>query len=723
MMGDQPRIESFSLGSHDVVSRVALPAATREATIAALLDPGVATETIHWQRNYLYAAHLETADGPIEVIVKQFPGSGRADRRGSKAARSWRMTLEFEARSLPTPEPVLLAEPRSPKDAAYFVTERLRDALEARYFLRAVNARQEAEKYPHVSPERFISSLGRLLRRMHDAGVWHRDLSIGNVLIANPESADAGADLYLLDLNRARVVGKLTRSQRMRDLCRMALDRPAHQRALLEAYWGEAVRGADARWLLYRLYRRAFLGRIALKRTLRSGLEAVKRALLGHGTHAHIPAAPREATPRDQIVWDHLSDQPHQHASKWQRLRMRGADAAAHAGAVRSLMEALPGVRRRYRELTEHLYAEPVDWGIAGISVRPGKESLDDLVALVQDLGARHVMVRVHPWEEDYSRELELCRRLREQGHEIDFALPQNRELVRDPLRWRAALERIGEHFTPFGRHFQIGQAVNRSKWGVWTYREYLALMEVAGEVLGRHEGVQLLGPAVIDFEFYALASIVNSANTTAHFDVVTSLLYVDRRGAPENRQLGFDTVGKAVLLRAIAGTARLSEDRCWIPEFNWPLWEGPHSPAGKAVSVDEETQASYLVRYFLLVLGTGLVERVYWWQLIARGYGLVERGKELRRRPSFRAMASMIRQLGSSSFLGPVDCAKPAHLYRFRDTDGSETFVGWSSGGPVDVELPGRIDRVTSRDGDTRPLPAGRRVTVTGAPTYFRLA
>jgi hypothetical protein len=71
---------------------------------------------------------------------------------------------------------------------------------------------------------------------------------------------------------------------------------------------------------------------------------------------------------------------------------------------------------------------------------------------------------------------------------------------------------------------------------------------------------------------------------------------------------VGFDTVDKVRLLRAIADTAvncRQGEvgGRCWITEMNWPLWEGPHSPAGRDVSVNEETQASYLVRYYLLVL------------------------------------------------------------------------------------------------------------------------
>jgi hypothetical protein len=84
------------------------------------------------------------------------------------------------------------------------------------------------------------------------------------------------------------------------------------------------------------------------------------------------------------------------------------------------------------------------------------------------------------------------------------------------------------------------------------------------------------------------------------------------------------------------------------VSEVNWPLREGPHSPAGKAVSVDEERQAEYLVRYARMAYGTGLLDRIDWWQLIAPGYGLVDpRGGTLRRRPAYHAFARLERERG----------------------------------------------------------------------------
>ena len=54
---------------------------------------------------------------------------------------------------------------------------------------------------------------GELFRRMHDLGVWHADLQVRNVLVAD----DA---LYLIDLDNARLIPDMPRLQRARNLFR-----------------------------------------------------------------------------------------------------------------------------------------------------------------------------------------------------------------------------------------------------------------------------------------------------------------------------------------------------------------------------------------------------------------------------------------------------------------------------------------------------------------------
>lgn len=694
--------------------------------MARVIDPAAALKTLHWGRNYLYVVRLETAAGPVDAVVKQFRHLHARDRlkrrlQGSKAAKSWRVAHALLAAGLLTPEPLLLVESESASGPAFYVCRHLTDVLEARYLLRAANAGREREDYPGVDYPRFLDELGRMARRLHDAGFWHRDLSSGNILLrTGPDGAPS--DLYLIDLNRTRMGRRLSTSERLRDLSRMPLFRPADQERFLASYWGGRPKGKG----LYLAYHHGFLWKNRTKQRLRGGTRKLGELVRPRTAHAHIPAAPADASARDRIVWDRLSDQPHQHAGRLAKLRVRLADIGAHAGEAAVVAGALPRIRRRYRELKEGLWTAPVTWGGAGLCLRPWPENPAALLALVDELGVRHVLVRLHPWEEEHAAEEELARALHARGCELTFALPQNRELVRDPARWQRAVERLAGAFAPYGPRFQVGQAINRSKWGIWNLREYAELARSAAAILRRTPGMEILGPAVIDFEYHVTAAVLNQGDLGARFDAVSALLYVDRRGAPENRQAGFDTVDKVVLLKSIAETARNAAGRVWITEVNWPLWEGPHSPAGKSVSVDEESQANYLARYYLLTLGTGLVERVFWWQLVARGYGLIDPADPAapRRRPAFFALKTLLRELDGCRLERVLPVAEPARLWLFRRPDGGAVAVGWSAAtSSARATLPGPAVAVTGRDGGELPVPQGMDVELFPAVRYFRLA
>jgi hypothetical protein len=760
-------VREFSLTGHtgQIASGLELPELPDlERAVARLIDPGAATKTLHWGRNYLYLTRCETAAGPIEVVVKQFRDGGLRDRwrrrrGGSKAAKSWRIAQAMVAAGVATPEPLLLIESRFPGGPSFYVCRYVAGGVEARYPLRAANEGRLAELFPGVDLPLFLRQLGGFVRRLHDAGFWHRDLSSGNVLVRGLEAAGgdradgaveggraagaatvaavaptiaaAGADhsrhqydFSLVDLNRARRRGRLSLSQRARDLSRMNILRAPHRLLFLAGYWEREGRPAPLGHVLYDVYFHAFLWKNLWKKRLRRGRPGGGPRRLARVAHAHIPEAPAGALARDKIVWDHLSDQPHQHAGRFGKLRVRLADASIHATTAATVARALPRIVRRYRQLPRELFGGAVPWDGAGVCLRPWPEAPEALLALVEQLGTRHLLLRLHPWQEDHRPEEELAAELSRRGYDLTFALPQNRELVRDPARWRASLACLGERFSPYGRRFQIGQAINRSKWGVWNLRDYVELARGAEEVLRRHPGVELLGPSVIDFEYHLTIAALNFPDAGFHFDAVSGLLYVDRAGPPEGRQVGFDTVDKVRLLRAVADTAINAHGRCWITEMNWPLWEGPHSPAGRRVAVDEDTQANYLVRYYLLALGTGLVERVFWWQLVARGYGLVDpgEGSQARCRPSFRAMRTLLSELAGSRLEQVLPAPLPGRLYRFRWPDGREVIVGWSPEGRRG-KLPRPAASVVGRDGEALPGPAGIEVELEPAPAYFHLA
>lgn len=691
------------------------------AEIARLTDPANATETLHWGRNYLYTAVTDGGGGPLEVVVKQYRNQGLAKRWkrrlvGSKAAKSWRAAAELASAGVRTPAPVAWIESRRPEGPSFYVCARLDGFFEARYFFRALAAGRLHEEFPQVDRAGLLAAFGGVARRLHEAGVRFRDFSIGNLLVRYEEES-AAPSVYLVDLNRARLGRRPGLLGRVRDVCRLPIREAADRRVFLTALLGAPPGGFAG--ALFTFSVEAFLARNRWKAAIRRPFKTFAARLKPRHAHVHIPAPEEGASVRDKIVWDPLTDQPHQHASRWERTRVRITDVGDHATTLGAALAVAPRVHRRYKELRRGLYRDESPWGAAGLAVRP-HGPVETQVALVEELGARHVLLRLHPWQDRHDDEEELAHALAGRGCDLAFVLPQNRDLVSDMGRWRAGVEGLAERFSPYGKHFQVGQAINRSKWGVWSYGEYVELARSACEILRRQPDVEVSGPAVIDFEFHYLAGVLNREAPGVFFDVVSSLLYVDRRGAPENEQLGYDTTGKAILLRALADTAKNSAGRAWVTEVNWPLWEGPHSPAGKNVSVGEEEQADYLVRYYLAVLGTGLIERVYWWRLFAKGFGLVDPG-DGRRRPAFHAFRVMRQKLAGATVVGPLALDAPARAFRFRDRSGGDLAVAWSVGDPVEIELPGEVTEAVDRDG--KPLAVtGKRVTVTGSPAYLTL-
>ena len=464
-----------------------------------------------------------------------------------------------------------------------------------------------------------------------------------------------------------------------------------------------------------------------------------------------------------EFEWNPLADQPHNVAPRSERLRHH----LRHAGSYFEIADAnlrhlVPGLRR-YRRTMKRIYREPVAippgaFG-CGLSPAPAPGSVPGLApaalpgadprsrdagdASVLDLfgetGASRALVRVGSWERESgvlaAREA-FVRALRARGVDVVLALLQRRADILDPGSWRAFLEEVFGRFAPLASAFEIGHAWNRTKWGVWDHREYLRLAEAAFELAPRF-GAKLAGPAVIDFEFHLYPVTL----PRLPFDAVTSLLYVDRMGAPENGQFGWTATMKLALLKAAIDTsARPGAGRgLWITEVNWPLaGTGAFSPASGKPNVSEDEQADFLVRYYVLCLASGLAERVYWWQLIAPGYGLVDnRESPWRRRPAFRAFAALRARLEGSVFegrgAGPDDAdgdgaargdalsAPGVEVFRFRK-DGRTFAICWApGGGPVELALAAPAAAVLDREGrEIAPVSAApQKILIDGSPKY----
>ena len=437
--------------------------------------------------------------------------------------------------------------------------------------------------------------------------------------------------------------------------------------------------------------------------------------------HAHLPKASPQASTRDRAVWDVLSDQPHQHASKWQKTRIRLADAPSHIRDYVSVAASLPSVWRRFSQIRQGLYCKPVVMGGIGLAVRPLAEDPDAHLEAILETGVRHVLLRLHPWDESHEEEERLAAALAENGIDLAVSLPQNRELVRDLPRWRAAVEELGDRFSRYSTDFVIGHAVNRSKWGVWTSAEYVRLFREAEDVLRRVAGRshprsgsdRLRVPVDV-----GVPSALRPQFRRHREPALRRPSWGARKPAARARHGRQDDA----LEGKVCDTCGRSKTPSWITEVNWPLWEGPHSPAGRAVSVDEQAQADYLTRYYLLGLGSGLVDRIYWWRLVARGYGLttIEPDGRIRRRPSFDALRTLVRELDGAQSIGPAPAAEGVFVHQFEKGD-ARIVAAWSLEAGVEARLPFTPISGTDRDGRSLKVNPGPDVVLGPSPVFYR--
>lgn len=419
------------------------------------------------------------------------------------------------------------------------------------------------------------------------------------------------------------------------------------------------------------------------------------------------------------FLWNPFADQPHNVVPKRERFWHHFKYVPSYLSLVSAnLLEAFPvlSLYRKYRRMVykkqtklEHCF---------GVSVSPLESRNDEVLEHLKDLGIQQTLVRIPSWERErlgfYQRFIEM---IRARDIDVILALLQQRRDVKSPGKWLYFLEEVFSRFHSECSFFEIGHAWNRTKWGVWDYREYLKLAEPAVS-LAQNCSVKLLGPAVIDFEFHLYPPILKEI----FFDKITSLLYVDRVGAPENRQFGWNTTRKIALLKAIVDGCSQKKQDLWITEVNWPIeGTGKYSPAVGRANVSEEDQADYLVRYYILCLASGYVDRIYWWQLVAPGYGLIDsRPKDWRRRPGFFALKSMIDRLDGSFFVEKVP-HPDAQIFMFRKGE-RLVAVCWTTEASVVHMFNRRVQRVENRDGRELSF-QDNRIYIDPSPKYVHFS
>jgi hypothetical protein len=663
------------------------------------------------------------------LVVKSFGRSsplrewGETWGRGGKARRTWMAARYLYGKGVGTPEPVAFIErcTGGRRVESYFVSV---DASPLVCF------RDELIRLFRENPScgplmDLLQKVADAVRGLHDAGFIHNDL--GNQNIVFPAGGSNGRVLFL-DLNRGRIRRPVSTCQRARDLSRIHLPSDL-LRVFLEMYFAPGLPSrAFQRW--ERFFRRVYAVHAATRRFRHPFREARVRK-----TQDPATVYP---DPRDMWVWDDRSEQPINVYRSRDRNRM--GPPGRHASVAWAGVAGFASVWGPYRRLMQGAFGKAVDLRqTIGMGLSPRPDTFERERALLADLGPIPVLVRIGAHQSDPHRAF-LCacvRTLQEAGFPVSVALMQDRRSVQDPARWRQFLNQTLAGVAGAVQWVEIGHAINRVKWGIWSLDEYAGLMKVTAEVLTAYPGLRVTGPAGIDFEYPFVMAALKRVPPSLHFMALSHHLYVDRRGAPENEQGLFATLEKCALARAIACASPVCDDRLIVSEVNWPLkGTGVYSPVNSPYdtpgprrndpSVTEDEYGHYLLRYLALSLCSGLVHSVYWWGLRARGFGLVDDADPAnwRIRPAYRMLRHLLKGVGQSTFERRIELkgvnSEWTWALVFRRDGGERVCMAWSSHGRIPVTFPFRGGRVEDACGEILSDAAGDGWVLGGSPVYI---
>lgn len=668
--------------------------------------------------DYVVKIPLTTTRGEIMVALKVFKRQSwlkdRFDRNNkSKAERSYNAARYLQEHNIGTPAPIAWLDrwENNRLVESYFLTVFqpaicLRDAL--------------TDIYYHMRNSESLMDLMQLVapavRAMHDAQFMHGDMGNQNILL--PKNPDGTwAQPQFIDLNRARILDRaLTYKERAFDLSRPII--PGNYLKFFKHIYCEHKDIPRTLDKYETIYRKRF-ERHRQSRKLRHPIRYLKNR---HKPPSHT-AYPDS---KDYWLWDEKTAQPMIALSRAEKGRERFlANSLVMLGKA---IVTLPQIYTQYKKLKQQSFKHPIVLkDRIGVALHPHETYIEHELKLLGELGNPPVMIRFcrHESEAIWDQTIALIHKLHAQDIEIMVALLQDRQAVLQPELWQAFLIKIIPAVANQASHIEITHAFNRIKWGIWNLAEWQQLMMPAFTLQQKYPHIKLTGPACIDFEYLPVIAALKSLPAGQKFSALSHLLYVDRRGAPENPQGPFATLEKCVLLKALTSITPQCEDKVIISEVNWPVentdvWSPIVCPYvtpkwQRLPSGETETDyANYMLRYIVIAICSGHVDQLFWWRLSAKGYGLVDDQNQFKPRLAYKALQYFFVRLGDATFIKKWASDKNTYVMEFHNAT-QQILMVWRTKGES-TELPNfDAQKIYDRDGNNV-----KTAVISEAPIYL---
>lgn len=363
--------------------------------------------------------------------------------------------------------------------------------------------------------------------------------------------------------------------------------------------------------------------------------------------------------------WDDYSDQPYQLKDKTFKKAMRKKEFSSLATTYLSALFMIP-LSLISMPLIKRKEIDSSDFFSIGVDF---KREASLTLELLDELEIERVLIRFKLWEMDSLEELKSFL-VQNKKRKVILKIMQDRENIEDLKLLEKNFREIFTALNGLVDFYEIGTTINRAKWGFFSVREYNNFYKVAYNLQQKEfKDIKLMGSGVIDFEFHFTSHTLFNFDSY-RYNATSALLYVDRRGAPENNQLGFNLTDKIALLSTMVWMSPRSDHALHITETNWPISEtAPYAPTSEHECVSEKLYADYMLRYYLLAFASQQVDSVSWHQLIARGYGLVDNIDGIKKRDAFYAFKYMLKTLKYAQFLR-LDIKRGYYILQFLVND-----------------------------------------------------
>ena len=350
---------------------------------------------------------------------------------------------------------------------------------------------------------------------------------------------------------------------------------------------------------------------------------------------------------KSPFVWDLYSDQPHVIKDRAYKKQMRKKHLIDYIKLFFTALFILP-IAILFMKLFKGKQ-EISNEDFYGIGVNLDKGPIQK--ELVEELEVKNLLIRM-PLNDikNIDSYLEFANSFNETSKKNIFInIIQDRNNIENEDLFRNNLELIFTKFKDICFEYQIGTTINRMKWEFFSINEYMDFYMLAQNLRDeKFPNIKLMGPSVIDFEYYYNARAMFNLKKIK-YDIVSALLYVDRRGAPQNSQYGiFDTKNKIDLLYSLVKLSPKCANDIYITEVNWPISNtAPYAPTSEKECVSCEEYTKYMLDYHKIAKDSKKIKKVFWHQLIAPGYGLVDnRDGKIVKYPQFYSFKEMIKNV-----------------------------------------------------------------------------